>query len=216
MNITINQTDNGPTIIIGDADSDTVSQLVERLFSKTPITELLHANGTDKPTESSDQTEALLAAQTRIAHLLETVQTQDKTIAELLAPNGKPQAKPENKAPAATQKPKERPPVESRPSERKLPSLSSLAAPAKPRLGYDEFDKLVRSEMKRLAPTPGVMPGYKTWDEMRAEPLPTMLAVIRRYNCASSTELATKLGMEPPLGKQIVNIADDTAEETTR
>lgn len=42
--------------------------------------------------------------------------------------------------------------------------------PSKKRLNFEEFDKLVRAEMKRLAPSPGQMPSHSIWNEMRTPP----------------------------------------------
>lgn len=65
-------------------------------------------------------------------------------------------------------------------------------------LPFEEFDRLVRAEMKRLA-VAGTMPGHGVWDEHRHMPLPTLQAVISRYGCKSTTELASRLGLMPPL-----------------
>lgn len=72
---------------------------------------------------------------------------------------------------------------------------------AKKRLPFEEFDRLVRAEMKRLAPSPGQMPSHNLWNEMRTPPLPTLGAVISRYDCVDLNGLAKELGMNPPLGK---------------
>ena len=65
-------------------------------------------------------------------------------------------------------------------------------------LPFEEFDRLVRAEMKRLQ-VAGTMPGHGVWDEHRHMPLPTLQAVISRYGCKSTTELASRLGLMPPL-----------------
>lgn len=41
---------------------------------------------------------------------------------------------------------------------------------SKKRLPFEEFDRLVRAEMKRLAPSPGQMPSHNLWNEMRTPP----------------------------------------------
>lgn len=72
---------------------------------------------------------------------------------------------------------------------------------SKKRLPFEEFDRLVRAEIKRLAPSPGQMPSHNLWNEMRTPPLPTLGAVISRYDCVDLNGLAKELGMNPPLGK---------------
>lgn len=79
--------------------------------------------------------------------------------------------------------------------------IQQPSEPPKKRLPFEEFDKLVRSEMKRLAPSPGQMPSHNIWNEMRTPPLPTLGAVISRYDCVDLNGLAKELGMNPPLGK---------------
>ena len=71
----------------------------------------------------------------------------------------------------------------------------------KKRLPFEEFDKLVRSEMKRLAPVPGTMPGHALWNEMRDPQLPTMGAVVSRYDCTDLKGLAAMLNLTPPISK---------------
>lgn len=80
------------------------------------------------------------------------------------------------------------------------PTTATIEAPKK-RLPFEEFDKLVRREMKRLAPVPGTMPGHSLWNEMRDPQLPTMGAVVSRYDCTSLAELATLLDLNPPISK---------------
>ena len=71
----------------------------------------------------------------------------------------------------------------------------------KKRLPFEEFDKLVRAEMKRLAPVPGTMPGHALWNELRDSRLPTMGAVVSRYDCTDLKGLAVLLNLNPPIGK---------------
>ena len=71
----------------------------------------------------------------------------------------------------------------------------------KKRLPFEEFDKLVRSEMKRLAPVPGTMPGHALWNELRDSRLPTMGAVVSRYDCTDLKGLAAMLNLNPPISK---------------
>ena len=72
---------------------------------------------------------------------------------------------------------------------------------SKKRLTFEEFDKLVRSEMKRLAPVPGTMPGHALWNELRDPQLPTMGAVVSRYDCTDLKGLAALLNLNPPISK---------------
>lgn len=62
----------------------------------------------------------------------------------------------------------------------------------KKRLPFEEFDKLVRAEMERLAPVPGTMPGHALWNELRDSQLPTMGAVVSRYDCTDLKGLAAQ------------------------
>ena len=71
----------------------------------------------------------------------------------------------------------------------------------KKRLTFEEFDKLVRSEMKRLAPIPDTMPGHALWNELRDPQLPTMGGVISRYDCTDLKGLAVLLNLNPPISK---------------
>lgn len=69
------------------------------------------------------------------------------------------------------------------------------------RLPFAEFDRLVRSEMKRLA-MDGRLPGHKLWDSERTPPLPTLAAVILRYKADGLVGLAEMLGLKPPLSAE--------------
>lgn len=71
----------------------------------------------------------------------------------------------------------------------------------KKRLTFEEFDKLVRSEMERLAPIPNTMPGHALWNELRDPQLPTMGGVISRYDCTDLKGLAVLLNLNPPISK---------------
>jgi len=86
------------------------------------------------------------------------------------------------------------------PTQTEGPTTSTPETPKK-LLPFEEFDKLVRSEMKRLGPVPGTMPGHSLWNEMRDPQLPTMGAVVSRYHCTSLAELAALLNLAPPLSK---------------
>jgi len=66
------------------------------------------------------------------------------------------------------------------------------------RLKFEEFDKLVRSEMKRLS-LDGRIPGYRLWETERDPRLPTLGAVCQRYDVSTLPALAAKLSMLPPL-----------------
>jgi hypothetical protein len=80
------------------------------------------------------------------------------------------------------------------------PTTPTTETPKK-RLPFEEFDKLVRSEMKRLAPIPGTMPGHTLWNELRDPQLPTMGAVVSRYDCTDLKGLAALLNLNPPISK---------------
>ena len=80
------------------------------------------------------------------------------------------------------------------------PTAPTPEAPKK-RLPFEEFDKLVRSEMKRLAPVPGTMPGHALWNELRDPQLPTMGGVISRYDCTDLKGLEVLLNLNPPISK---------------
>lgn len=67
-----------------------------------------------------------------------------------------------------------------------------------PTLPWDEYDKLVRREMKRLS-LDKRLPGRKLWDEQRDRRLPTLDAVRMRYKCSTLAQLAEELGMDAPL-----------------
>lgn len=66
------------------------------------------------------------------------------------------------------------------------------------RLPFADFDRLCRAEMKRLS-MDGRLPGHNLWNSERNPQLPTMAAVLLRYKAATLVELATILGLEPPL-----------------
>lgn len=68
------------------------------------------------------------------------------------------------------------------------------------RLPFDEFDKLVARELKRLS-IDGRIPGAGLWDEQRDRRLPTYGAVMQRYGCTNLASFAEKMGMQPPLSK---------------
>lgn len=66
------------------------------------------------------------------------------------------------------------------------------------RLAFADFDKLVRSEMKRLS-MDGRMPNHRLWNDERNVLLPTMAGVMLRYDCNNLIDLAKRLDMQPPL-----------------
>lgn len=68
------------------------------------------------------------------------------------------------------------------------------------RLPFDELDKLVAKELKRLS-VDGRIPGAGLWDEQRDKRLPTYAAVMSRYGCTNLASFAEKMGMQPPLSK---------------
>ena len=67
------------------------------------------------------------------------------------------------------------------------------------RLEFEAFDKLVRSEMKRLSIDGAHMPGHRLWDHDRDNRLPTLSGVLKRYDAPNLVALATKLDMFPPV-----------------
>lgn len=77
-----------------------------------------------------------------------------------------------------------------------MPGEEEPSAPG--RLPFDQFDKLVRSEMKRLS-MDGRMPNHRLWNDERNVLLPTMTGVMLRYGCNNLIDLAAKLDMLPPL-----------------
>lgn len=86
-------------------------------------------------------------------------------------------------------------------SSHESPIEPSEPPPASNRIPFAEFDRLVRREMKRLA-MDGRLPGHKLWDGERTAPLPTLAAVILRYEADGLIGLAEVLGLEPPLSVQ--------------
>ena len=152
-----------------------------------------------------------------------TVQSLEQAVAPLIIPhaNGKvvTPRKPRVTAPAPDTKASEPPASDSTepPATAQLnghaasenaeetPKTEDPATPTtetpKKRLPFEEFDKLVRSEMKRLAPVPGTMPGHALWNELRDSQLPTMGAVVSRYDCTDLKGLAAMLNLNPPISK---------------
>lgn len=74
------------------------------------------------------------------------------------------------------------------------------------RLPFEEFDQMVRSELQRLA-CDGRIPGFSVWDTNRDPRLPTMSGVLQRYNIRRAAELASLVGLLPPLGVRRANHA---------
>lgn len=66
------------------------------------------------------------------------------------------------------------------------------------RLPFAELDPLVRSELKRLS-MDGRIPNYKLWDSERDPRLPTLGAILARYDVTNLGDFAAFFGMEPPL-----------------
>jgi len=94
-------------------------------------------------------------------------------------------------APIKTKAPQKRPAV--------LPGeIEKPARMTSDRLPFAEFDQLVRAEMKRLS-LDRRMPGHKLWDGERDKRLPTLGAVLYRYNVTTLAELADRLDLLPPL-----------------
>lgn len=61
---------------------------------------------------------------------------------------------------------------------------------------FEEYDRRVRAEMARLA-TDGIIPSHSRWDREKSPGMPTLRAVIFRYKCKNTAELAAKLGLRP-------------------
>jgi hypothetical protein len=82
--------------------------------------------------------------------------------------------------------------------DQSLGDLGAFAVDAPSRLPFVEFDKLVRSEMKRLS-MDGRIPSYKLWDSERDRRLPSQAGLLYRYKVGGIGELAPVFGLEPPL-----------------
>lgn len=80
------------------------------------------------------------------------------------------------------------------------------------RLKFDEFDTLVRSEMKRLSMDRRI-PSHSLWNAERDQRLPTLTAICQRYDAPNLVALAAKLDMLPPLSA--TNGAGYHRKETT-
>lgn len=65
-------------------------------------------------------------------------------------------------------------------------------------LPYAEFERLARSEMKRLS-LDGRLPSRVLWDAERDPRLPTFEAVRSRFQCATVAELADEIDLLPPI-----------------
>jgi hypothetical protein len=63
---------------------------------------------------------------------------------------------------------------------------------------FEEFDAMVKREVKRLA-AGNTMPSHALWNEMRDPKLPVLSSVMHRYGASSAEELARMLGYNPPL-----------------
>jgi len=66
------------------------------------------------------------------------------------------------------------------------------------RLKFDQFDNLVRSEMKRLSMDKRI-PSHSLCNAERDQRLPTLTAICQRYDVPNLVALAAKLEMLPPL-----------------
>lgn len=97
--------------------------------------------------------------------------------------------------PVATQQPTAKP---TKRAPAKRPAISPGEEEKPGRLPFDQFDKLVRSEMKRLG-MDGRMPNHRLWNDERNVQLPTMAGVMLRYGCNNLIDLAEKLDVLPPL-----------------
>lgn len=93
----------------------------------------------------------------------------------------------------------------SKPAPAKRPGLlpgekepSHLGKRTGDRLPFDQFDQMVRAEMKRLSMDRRI-PSYRLWDTERDSRLPTLGGVIQRYGCTNLVDFAEKIDMLPPL-----------------
>ena len=166
-----------------------------------------------------DEAIASAAGAAPAAMMTATVQSLEQAVAPLITPHVKGKVvtprKPRAAAPAPDTKSTEPPASDSTETPpvtlNGYAVISSTEAPTKTdepttetpkkRLPFEEFDKLVRSEMERLAPVPGTMPGHSLWNEMRDSQLPTMGGVISRYDCTDLKGLAALLNLAPPISK---------------
>ena len=159
-----------------------------------------------------DEAIASAAGAAPAAMMAATVQSLEQVVTPLITPhvNGKvvTPRKPRAAAPAPDTKSTEPPATAqlnghaARENAEESPKTEEPTTETpKKRLPFEEFDKLVRSEMKRLAPVPGTMPGHALWNEMRDSQLPTMGGVISRYDCTDLKGLAALLNLAPPISK---------------
>lgn len=79
------------------------------------------------------------------------------------------------------------------------------------RLPFESFDKLVRKEVKRLA-LDGRIPSARLWDSERDPRLPTLGAVMARYNTRNLATFAAEMGMQPPLSAKKFTISPNGAD----
>ena len=106
--------------------------------------------------------------------------------------------------PPAKVAPQPNPTVAGPPRRKPVPSAAKKVPKSGQRtvLPLDEYDVLVRSEMKRLS-MEGRLPNRRLWDEERNPRLPTLKAVQDRYKCDSLDALAAVMGLEPPLRNHV-------------
>lgn len=86
------------------------------------------------------------------------------------------------------------PPVSAR--KRRAARRPQKEQPTSRHWSFEEYDRRVRAEMERLA-TDGIIPSHSCWDREKSPELPTLQAVIFRYRCKNTDELAAKLGLLP-------------------
>lgn len=95
--------------------------------------------------------------------------------------------------PADIEEPAEPEPVE---DQQPRPQRRGSQMPASRGWEFEQFDRAVREEAKRLS-VDGKMPTTTHWDRYRSPDLPTMTGVIRRYGVRNTVGLAERLGYEP-------------------
>ncbi len=109
----------------------------------------------------------------------------------------KPEAEPEPAAPApVVRKAATKPPPTA--NHRLATELATKRAANGASMTFEEFDALVKREVKRLS-VAGTMPSHAFWNEMRDPKLPVLSSVMRRYGAATAEDLAQMLGYSPPL-----------------
>lgn len=121
----------------------------------------------------------------------------------------------ETPAPQSVKRPAKRPaplpPTAEAASANPVVTQEGEDEPKSSRLPFAAFDTLVRSEMKRLS-MEGRIPNAKLWDAERDSRLPTLAGVMMRYRRLNLADLATEMGMQPPLSAHRYTINENGAQ----